>query len=98
METCWSGIWGCAVRKINDRDNATATRISKNKTIDLMSKTTTFHVEHSFLHNYGVKLPNFMFYGEREQAMTKFFYSFWTWILPLIQLSEGSPTFYKVSG
>ena len=41
-----------------------------------MSKTTTFHVEHSFLHNYGVKLPNFMFYGERKQAMTKFFYSF----------------------
>ena len=39
-----------------------------------MSKTTTFHVEHSFLHNYGVKLPNFMFYGEREQAMTIFLF------------------------
>ena len=62
------------MRKINDRDNVTATRISKKKTIGLMSKPTTFHVEHSFLHDYGEKLPNFMFYGEREQAMTTFFF------------------------
>ena len=39
-----------------------------------MSKPTTFHVEHSFLHDYGEKLHNFMFYGEREQAMTTFFF------------------------
>ena len=62
-----------------------------------MSKPTTFRVEHLFLRDYGVKLPNFMFYGEREQAITKRFFSVWTWILPLIQLLEGSPTFYKVS-
>ena len=62
-----------------------------------MSKTTTLHVQHSFLYDYGVKLPDFTFYGERKQAMTIFF-SFWTWILPLIQLPEGSLTFYKVSG
>ena len=39
-----------------------------------MSKPTTFRVEHLFLRDYGVKLPNFMFYGEREQAMTKRFF------------------------
>ena len=45
------------------------------------------------------KLPNFTFYRERKQATTKFYLSFWTWISPLeIQLQEGSPTFYKVSG
>ena len=64
------------MRKINDRDNVTATRISEKKPIGLMSKPTTFHVEHSFLHDYGAKLPNFMFYGECEQAMTTFFFPF----------------------
>ena len=68
------------------------------KPIVLMSKTTTLHVWHSFLYDCGVKLPDFTFYGKRKQAMTNLFFSFWTWILPLIQLPEGSPTFYKVSG
>ena len=51
-----------------------------NKTIGLISKTTTLHVHHSFifaffkpfLHDYDVKMPNFAFYGERKQATTKF--------------------------
>ena len=33
-----------------------------------------------FLHDYDVKMPNFTFYGERKQATTKFYFSFWTWI------------------
>ena len=65
-----------------------------------MSKTTPLHVQHTFLkiislpflHNCHMKIPNFSFYGESKWAMTKFYFSFWTWI------SEGSPTFYKVSG
>ena len=39
------------------------------KAIGLISKTTTFHVQHTFLyislpslHDYGVKIPNFTFY------------------------------------
>ena len=71
-----------------------------------MSKTTTLHVHHAFLHisqpilhGYEVNMPNFAFYGGRKQATTKVYFSFCTWILCLgIQLQKGSPTFDKVSG
>ena len=53
----------------------------------LISKTTTLHVQHTFLyiflpslHDYGVEIPNFTFYGEREQATTNFSFSFKTWV------------------
>ena len=53
-----------------------------NKTIGLISKTTTLHVHHAFifafflpfLHDYDIKMPNFAFYGERKQATTKFIF------------------------
>ena len=52
-----------------------------------------------FLHKYDVKVPDFTFYGVREQATTKFYLSLSTWIWSLgIQLQEGSPTFDKVGG
>ena len=48
-------------------DNGAATRTA-NKTIDLLSKTTTLHVQHTFLYislpslqDYEVKMPNFTF-------------------------------------
>ena len=48
-------------------DNGAATRTA-NKTIDLFSKTTTLHVQHTFLYislpslqDYDVKMPNFTF-------------------------------------
>ena len=48
------------------------------KPICLINKTTTFHVQHTFLyiclpflHDYDVKMPNFAFYGERKQATMK---------------------------
>ena len=53
------------------------------KTIGFISKTTTSHVHHTFLnisfpslHDYGVKMLNFVFYGERKQATTKIYLSF----------------------
>ena len=56
----------------------------RQKTIGLISKTTTSHVHHTFLyisfpflHDYDVKMPNFAFYGERKQATTKFYFCFW---------------------
>ena len=78
----------------------------RQKTIGLISKTTTSHVHHTFLyisfpflHDYDVKMPNFAFYGGRKQATTKFYFSFWAWIWSLeIQRQEGSPTIDKVSG
>ena len=78
----------------------------RQKTIGLISKTTTSHVHHTFLyisfpflHDYDVKMPNFAFYGGRKQATTKFYFSCWAWIWSLkIQLQEGLPTFDKVSG
>ena len=58
------------------------------KAIVLISKTTTLHVHHTllgislpFLHDYDVKMSNFMFYRGRKQATTKFSFSFFTWIL-----------------
>ena len=56
---------------------------NRKKTIGLISKTTTFHVYHTFLyislpllHDYDVKMPNFTIYGERKQATTNFPFSF----------------------
>ena len=76
------------------------------KTIGLISKTTTLHVHHAclyisflFFHDYDVNMPNFAFYGGRKQATTKLCLSFWAWLWTLeIQLQKGSPTFHKVSG
>ena len=48
-----------------------------------MGKTTTLHVQHTFLyislpslHDYDVKMRNFTFYGGREQETAKFFFPF----------------------
>ena len=53
------------------------------KTIGFISKTTALHVHHiflyisfPFLHDYDVKMPNFVFYGGRKQATTKCYFSF----------------------
>ena len=50
--------------------------------IILISKTTTLYVHHPFLsislpclRDYDVKIANFVFYGERKQAMTKFYFA-----------------------
>ena len=55
----------------------TATKNGK-KTIGLMSTTTTLHVHHTFLyisfpflHDYGVKMSKFAFYGGRKQAKSQ---------------------------
>ena len=51
-----------------------------------------------FSHDYDVNMPNFAFYRGHKQAMTKFYFSYRTWIWSLgIQFQEGSPTFDKVS-
>ena len=69
------------------------------KTRGLISKTTTLHMHQAFLYiylpffvglNYGEKIPNFVFYGERKQATTKFCFAFWTWTWSLgIHIQEG---------
>ena len=53
------------------------------KTIGFISKTTALHVHHTFLvhffpflHDYDVKMSNFVFYGGRKQATTNFYFSF----------------------
>ena len=54
---------------------------NKNVKKDLISKTTTLQVHHTFLyislpflHHYSIVMPNFMFYGECKQATTKFLF------------------------
>ena len=77
-----------AIRNFYDADgNKNVKKKQTNKqTIGLISKTT-FHVHYPFLyislpalHDYDVKMPNFVFYGARKQATTKFCFSFRTWI------------------
>ena len=65
------------------RSNDADDNYNVKKTIGLISKTTTSHVQHTFLfisfpflHDYDVKMPNFAFYGGRKQATTKFYFSF----------------------
>ena len=76
----------------------------KKQQVNFISKTTTFHVHHSFLyislpflHDYDVKCLIFAFYGKRKQATRKSYFSFC--IMNLIslgiQLQEGSSTFEK---
>ena len=74
---CWT------VRSFRSDDGDGSENVKKE--IGLISKTTTLHVHHAFLyislpslHNYGVKMPNFTFYGGRKQAKTTFSFSFKT--------------------
>jgi len=52
------------------------------KTIGFISKNNNFaRASHftflcPFLHDYDMKLPNFMFYGGPKQATMKFYFSF----------------------
>ena len=53
------------------------------KAIGLISKTTTLHVQHTFLyislpslHDYDMKMPNFTLSGEQKQATTNFSFPF----------------------
>ena len=92
------------------RNNVATLCCAKNRrcescTITLISKITTLYVHQAFLYiflpflrDYDVKIPNFVFYGERKQAMTKWYFAFWTRIWSLgIQIQEGSRTFDQVS-
>ena len=73
------------------------------RAIGLIRKATTLHVHRTFLytsltilHDYDVKMANFMFYRGRKQATTKFSFYFLTWLRFLgIQLQESSLTFDK---
>ena len=63
----------------------------RQKTIGLMSKTTTLHVHHAFLyisllslHNYDVKWPNFNFTWERERKAINSTISVWTRVRSLL--------------
>ena len=60
-------------------NDADGDEIVKN-TIGFISKTTALHVHHTFLyisfpflHDYDVKMPNFVFYGGCKQATTKLY-------------------------
>ena len=64
------------------------------------SKTTRImflYISLPSLHNYDMKLPNFMLYKGCNQAISTFSFSVWTWIIWFsgIQLQESSPTFDK---
>ena len=63
----------------------------RQKTIGLMSKTTTLHVHHAFLyisllslHNYDVKWPNINFTWERERKAIDSTISVWTRVRSLL--------------
>ena len=88
------------------RSNDADGKENVKKTIGFISKTTTLHVHHAFLHisfpflhDYDVKMPNLASYRVCKQATAKFYFSFRTWIWSLgIPFHEDSPTFDIVSG
>ena len=64
------------------RSNDADVQRERQKKKGLISKTTTSHVHHTFLyislpflHDYDVKIPNFVFHGERQQATTELDFS-----------------------
>ena len=74
-------------------DPTTRRQRERQKVIGLRSTTTTLHVHHTFfyislpvMYNYDLKMPNFAFYGEREQATTNFYLSFLPWIWLRVRL------------
>ena len=75
-------LWDCSPEKRESFSNDG--KENGKKTIGLISKTTTLHVQHAFLYislpsrldDYEVKMPNFTFYGERKQGTTNFFFLF----------------------
>ena len=55
---------------------------------------TFLYISLPSLHDYGVKIPNFTFYGGRKRATTNLSFSFKTWVgSPIHQLQENLPTF-----
>ena len=90
------------VTKIRDLTKPRRRRQRKRqKTIGLMSKTTTLHVHHAFLYislpslyNYDVKCPNFKFTWERERQGDKFYHLCPNLsAFPSLQLQPKSPSF-----
>ena len=77
-----------AIRNLNDADgNKNVKKKTNKQTNNRFNKQNNFaralpFFVHSLpaLHDYDVKMPNFVFYGARKQASTKFCFSFRTWI------------------
>ena len=71
-------------RLIQWRDRNENVKINNKQCQSVMHVYHTFfsflYISLPFLHDYNVKMPNFTLYGERKQATTKFYFSFWTWI------------------
>ena len=83
----------------NGNEDVKPVNNSFNKQNNNLARAAHFFV-HFFAGFAGLRHENakFRFYGERQQATTKFYFSLWTWIRFLgIQIQEGSPTFDKVS-
>ena len=82
-------------------NNATATRTSKKnkQTNNRFNKQNSNFARASRLSRFFAAFaPHFTFCGERKQAMTKRYFSLWTWIWSLgIRLQEGSSGFDKIS-
>ena len=66
------------------------TKKKTTKKVDLVSKTITLHLHHTFgcifcrffYVDYHVKFPNFTFEGGRKQMTTNFSFSFKIWLEP----------------
>ena len=99
MCCAWNRCFESSRVKIGN--NATATRTSKKnkQTNNRFNKQNSNFARASRLSRFFAAFaPHFTFCGERKQAMTKRYFSLWTWIWSLgIRLQEGSSGFDKVS-
>ena len=91
--------WSRRLREIRDLTKLGRRRQrQRQKSIALVSKTTTLHVHHAFLyislpslHDYDVKWPNFKFFEDGKSKATKSTISVWTRArLPLLSSNINS--------
>ena len=99
FSSCWSPHLLIIIGSFSNNCGDGSENVKKAK--GLISKTTTLHMQQTFLylsllslHHYGVKIPNFTCYEGCKQVTTNFSFSFKTWMWsPRNQLQGNSPTF-----
>ena len=77
------GSSGFQIGSFSKDDGDGNENLRKATGLDLQNNNASFHVYHFFLYSslpslldLDVKMPNFIFYGGRKQAMTNFSFSF----------------------
>ena len=96
--------WPCNNRELKQRRRWRQRGQQKSNRFSLANSSSArasrffLYISLPSLHDYDVKIPNFMFYGGREHKTTTFFFFSWTSIQFFrIHLQRKLPTFDKLN-